>query len=92
MQRGVYIACHQGLGDHLACAGIYRELAKDYECVIVPVLKKYSNELLRMTSDLPQIHLAKYSNRYWESQMLAHRNQFSNNKSFDILNLEPSPT
>jgi hypothetical protein len=87
MQRGVYIACHQGLGDHLACAGIYRELAMEYECVIVPVLKKYSNELLRMTSDLPQIHLAKYSNRFWESQMLAHRNQFSRSEIFDILNL-----
>jgi hypothetical protein len=81
------MTCHQGLGDHLACAGIYREYASRYEILVLPVVKKYLPELEKITGDLPQIHLTTYSNRFWESQMLEHRKQFEENTLFDILNL-----
>jgi hypothetical protein len=62
--RGIYIMPHQGLGDHIICAGIYREFAKLYSLVIIPVSTKNYVSLKDMLKDVPNIKVLSYG-RYF---------------------------
>lgn len=47
--------CHQGLGDHILCSGIYREYAKKYDKCIIPVMPKYRLTLREFFKDTENI-------------------------------------
>ncbi len=49
--------CHQGLGDHLMCGGIYREYAQTHERLVVPVVTKYFFTIRQMLGDLSNVKL-----------------------------------
>lgn len=57
MNNKIFVACHQGLGDHLICNGLYRSLSEKYDEVIIPVKKKYAKTLNRMLCDLKNIKI-----------------------------------
>jgi hypothetical protein len=58
--RGVYILCHQGLGDHLLCGSIYREYAKRYPLVFIPVTKNYAPTIKSMLADLDNVYIVSF--------------------------------
>jgi len=51
----VIVTPHQGLGDHILCNGIYRELADQYKIVFITVKRTYRPQISRMLSDLDNI-------------------------------------
>lgn len=51
----VLVTPHQGLGDHILCNGIYRELADQYKIVFITVKRTYRSQISRMLSDLDNI-------------------------------------
>jgi len=53
----VFIACHQGLGDHILCNGIYREFASKHELCVIAVKKKYAKTVKYMLSDVKNIKI-----------------------------------
>ena len=55
--KKVFISCHQGLGDHLLCNGIYREYAKLYKKCVLPVETKYIDTIRYMLSDVNNIQI-----------------------------------
>lgn len=68
-KRGIYILCHQGLGDHLLCLPIYREYAKRYKHVIVPVTQNYSSTLRSFLSDIPEIEIVPFDFAITDSRL-----------------------
>lgn len=59
--RGVYILAHQGLGDHLLCGGIYREYARRFPLVFIPVTANYAQTLRDMLSDLDNVRIISFN-------------------------------
>ena len=53
----VFIACHQGLGDHILCNGIYREYASINDRCVIGVKKKYAETIRYMLSDVKNIKI-----------------------------------
>ena len=82
----IFIMCHQGLGDHILCAGIYREYAKIYGLCVIPVTQKNYKTVCEMLKDVPNIKLIKYRSEIWNLRMLAHRS-FLSKLGFKVLNL-----
>jgi hypothetical protein len=82
----IFIMCHQGLGDHILCSGIYREIAKNYSKCVIPVVQKYSRSIRQMLRDVPNIEIISYRTELWNLRMLAHRNYFIQ-RGYDVLNL-----
>jgi hypothetical protein len=77
---------HQGLGDHILCAGIYREYAKKYNLCVVPVTQKNYKTVCEMLKDVSNIKILRYQSEIWNLKMLANRN-YLKRFSFDFLNL-----
>lgn len=73
-RQGIYILCHQGLGDHVLCNGIYREYAQRYKKCIIPVVDKYYLTVKRMLSDVKNIQIVRFNNQFWAFKMEAHAN------------------
>ena len=63
MLSRVLITPHQGLGDHILCNGIYREIAKTSRKTYITVKKKYASELAYMLRDCPNVKLVVLPNR-----------------------------
>lgn len=88
--RGVYILCHQGLGDHLLCGGIYREYAKRYPIVLIPVTKNYAKTLRGLLSDLPNVHIVSFDFAITDSRLnlkMESQAKLLSKFGFDILYL-----
>lgn len=88
--RGVYILCHQGLGDHLLCGGIYREYAKRYPIVFIPVTKNYAKTMQILMSDLPNVHIISFDFAITDSRLnlkMESQAKLLSNFGFDILHL-----
>ena len=85
MAGAIYIAGDPGLGDHLLCNGIYREYARKYALCIIGVQARYESELKRMLSDIPNIQIAVYPDRFYYSFALAHAKIFSKQNEFEVL-------
>jgi hypothetical protein len=56
----VFILPHQGLGDHIVCAGIYREYAKQFFHCVVPVKKNNFESVRDMLKDCRNIQVISY--------------------------------
>lgn len=72
----VLVTPHQGLGDHLLCNGLYRQIASRNTRVLITVKRNYYPELSNMLSDVRNISLIKIPNyKSWKTtrffQMLA---------------------
>jgi len=76
--KRAYILHHLGLGDHIACNGLYRHLAKNYDELILPVKKHNYDSLKRMLSDVPNINFKtlSQSNLTPEQEMIGYQNIF----------------
>ncbi len=72
--RGVYILCHQGLGDHILCNGIYREYAQRYTECVIPVLEKNYGTVNRMLLDVKNIQIVIFNDEFSAFKMEAHSN------------------
>lgn len=68
-KRNLYVLCHQGLGDHLLCLGIYRYMSRDYAFVIVPVMSQYFESLSYLLRDLSNVHVISYSFEIQDSRL-----------------------
>jgi hypothetical protein len=82
-KKGIYILPHPGLGDHILCAGIYREYSSKYFHCVVPVVTRYREEVRAMLKDVSNIQVISYGS---ELQLLAHRD-FLRKCGYDVLNL-----
>lgn len=60
----VLLLSHQGLGDHLACNGLYREIALRFDSVLLPVVIRYKRDLDIMLSDVPNLTLIPILNAF----------------------------
>lgn len=60
----VLLLAHQGLGDHLACNGLYRELASRFGTILLPVVSRYKRELHAMLSDVPNLRIIPILNEF----------------------------
>ena len=58
--QGLFILPHQGLGDHILCAGIYREYAKRFPHVVLPVKATYYRSVKKMLRDSVNIQVLSY--------------------------------
>lgn len=88
--RGVYILPHQGLGDHLLCGGIYREYAKRYPIVFIPVTKNYASTLRIMLSDLNNVRIISFKFPITDSRLnlkMESQAKLMSKFGFDILYL-----
>jgi hypothetical protein len=84
--RGMFILCHQGLGDHILCNGIYRDYAREFKRCVIPVTDKYYITVSRMLSDVKNIQIVKFKNPFWSFKMEAHANLL-NSFGYDTLRL-----
>jgi hypothetical protein len=71
MASGLYIAPHQGLGDHILCSGLYRYLAKDYDLCVIPVIKRNYRAVKDLLKDVKNIQLVKFGE--WFPTFEPHR-------------------
>jgi hypothetical protein len=58
-KQSVYVIHHQGLGDLLACIGLYRVLASRHKQLVLPVQGKYLREMKFALSDLENISIVE---------------------------------
>jgi hypothetical protein len=89
-KQNVYILCHQGLGDHLLCIGIYREYAKRYQSVLIPSTLNYFDTLKVALSDLKNVFVVPFDNPILDSRLpLAMESQalILEHLGFDVLRL-----
>ena len=63
--RGLFILPHQGLGDHILCAGIYRELSLRYRHTIVPAKANNYMAVKKMLRDIENIQVISYRKEGW---------------------------
>lgn len=82
-KTGIFILPHQGLGDHILCAGIYREYASRYFHCVVPVMTSYHEEVKEMLKDVANIQVVSYGS---ELRAMAHRDLLRK-CGYDMLNL-----
>ena len=87
MNEAIYISGQQGLGDHLLCNGIYREYASKYVLCIVAVTREYEQTIKRMLSDVANIRIASYPDKYFYAYSLAHGKILKKIEGFDVLML-----
>lgn len=72
--QGVFILPHQGLGDHILCAGIYREYAERFPHVVLPVKATYYRSVKKMLRDSENIQVLSYPR---ETLMKLHQDLLS---------------
>jgi hypothetical protein len=68
----IFIECHQGLGDHLICAGLYLDLASKASQIVIPVRKRYQSEVARLTQHMSNIETISYPDFYFREMTIAH--------------------
>ena len=62
----IFVLPHQGLGDHILCNAIYRNLSDKHRIVVILVRLKYHSELKYMLRDLSNVYFIFIPNfRYW---------------------------
>lgn len=86
MKSGIYILGHQGIGDHILCAGIYRDYAKRYKHCVIPVYGEKISILRDLLKDVKNIQLVYFKSELWEMKMEAHRD-FLSIFGYESLNL-----
>ena len=61
--KSIYIYEHLGLGDQIACNGLVRTVAEDFDVTFVFAKPKNTNNVLRMFSDNPNIRVIPMEER-----------------------------
>lgn len=63
----LFIAAHPGLGDHVLCNGLYRELATQYNTVLVAASSQNNKVVEEMLSDLNTVQIISFGplDLYW---------------------------
>lgn len=84
--KGVYITTFHGLGDHIVCSGIYRELAKRYRFCIVPTKKMYAASLECLLGSASNIFVTPFVDAHSNGLMLRQR-QITKMFGLDVVNL-----
>ena len=73
MNRRLFIANHLGLGDHILCNGLYREIAKNFEVCVVPIRKSNAQAMSHMLGDLKSMRIIAYPDEYAVPMLKSHR-------------------
>ena len=94
--KKAYILHHLGLGDHIACNGLYRYLSEKYDQLVLPVKEHNYKSLQRMLMDIPNIQLKSLSDQGTtpEEDMIYYGNMLLNfdklkfgHETYDIIKL-----
>jgi hypothetical protein len=85
-KKGVFITTLHGLGDHIVCLGIYRELAKRYKFCIVPTSKTYSASLDSLLGSASNIFISSFMDSHSNGLMLRQR-QIIKTFGLDVVDL-----
>ena len=94
--KKAYILHHLGLGDHIACNGLYRYLSKKYDQLILPVKPHNYDSLSRMLLDLNNVQLKPLSDHgttpeedmiYYGNMLLNFSNLKYSHETCDIIRL-----
>ena len=67
----VFVVSHPGLGDHILCNGLYRQIALKYETCYVSATKNYERTVSRMLSDVSNLEVIPFGNRLYEEWLTA---------------------
>lgn len=86
MSNKLFIASHLGLGDHILCNGLYREVIKRYDICVIPIKKSNSRAMSHMLGDEKKIRLIALPDEYAVPMVISKRN-FLQNAGYDVLNL-----
>lgn len=68
----IYIECHQGLGDHLICSGLYRRIADRSSSVVIPVRAVYKSEVETLLFNVPQAKIITFPDFYFKEMTIAN--------------------
>jgi len=82
----IYIECHQGLGDHLICSGLYRKISERASSVLIPVRKMYKSEVERLLFNVPQASIISYPDFYFREMTIANGRILAR-ENYEILKL-----
>jgi len=82
----LFIYCHQGLGDHILCFGIYRALSRIRDEVIVPTTKSNFSSVKQMLANYPNILVQGYRHSYNNIVIDGHAS-FLQKLGYDVLRL-----
>lgn len=85
MKKPALILAHQGLGDHIVCNGLYRSLAIQHSYCVIPVVRRYFDEISKMLEDESRIMVYSVPNSYWQEYFIQLQKQFK--KKYRIVNL-----
>jgi hypothetical protein len=83
MTKKIFILPHQGLGDHILCAGIYREYASQYSHCVVPVKKNNYKSVKDMLKDCRNLQVVSYP----KEGLIVHHQQYLNKFGYEPLKL-----
>lgn len=86
LRNKLFIASHLGLGDHILCNGLYREVTKKYDTCVIPIRKSNSRAMSHMVGDEKKIRLIALPDEYAFSMVISMRNYLQAN-GYDVLNL-----
>jgi len=59
------VAAHQGMGDHILCNGLYRELKLKCRFLLIPVKNGYRRQVKRMLKDTTGILILPLAEKYY---------------------------
>lgn len=94
--KKAYVLHHLGLGDHIACNGLYRYLSAKYDQLILPVKEHNYESVKRMLSDLSNVQIKVLSNQgttpekdmvYYGNMLLNFENLKISSGTFDMIKL-----
>ena len=94
--KKAYILHHLGLGDHIACNGLYRYLSEKYDQLVIPVKEHNYKSLQRMLLDIPNIQLKSLSDQgttpeedmiYYGNMLLSFDKLKFGRETYDIIKL-----
>ncbi len=84
--KKAYILHHLGLGDHIACNGLYRFLSEKYDQLVLPVKSHNYESMTRMLSDLRNVQIKILSDEGTtpEEDMIYYGNMLVNYANLSI--------
>ena len=94
--KKAYILHHLGLGDHIACNGLYRYLSEKYDQLVIPVKHHNYKALQRMLSDIKNVQLKSLADQgttpekdmiYYGNMLLNFDNLKYGYETYDVIRL-----
>lgn len=70
----IVVYAQQGLGDHILSNGLYRELSRRHDLILLPVVSNNYKSVKRMLLDIPNLKCVSYNREFFHLTMnLEHR-------------------